>query len=249
MANWFEEEVRQLETRPLPEDFRNLVLFYGSSSFTLWEGMERWFPGYNILNRGFGGSTLADCLEFFDRLVVPVSPKAILLYAGDNDLDQGVGPDQLIQYLQTFIDRKRRALGTVPMAYLSVKLSVARLHLMHKFAYTNYAVERFLADQEDVDFLNIFRRMTGRGIAPFRRYYSHDDLHMNENGYRIWGAAITDYLAALDRRLGGGLKVRPEAEDAARAAAREAALVEARARAETARKSENMAKAVRKAAE
>lgn len=243
MANWFEDEVRELERRPLPEDTRNLVLFYGSSSFTLWEDMPRWFPGYNILNRGFGGSTLADCLEFFDRLVVPVSPKAILLYAGDNDLDQGVGPEELIRYLRTFIARKRQALGDTPMAYLSVKLSVARLHLMHKFAYTNYAVERFLADQEDVDFINIFRRMSGRGIAPFRRYYTHDDLHMNAHGYCLWSAAINDYLTDLDRRLGGGLKVRPEAEESARRAVCETSLAEARARAEAARQAEAVPKA------
>ena len=208
MTNWFEDEVRQIENRPLPFDMRNLVLFYGSSSFTLWDGIERDFPTYNVLNRGFGGSTFADCLEFFDRLVVPVSPRVIILYAGDNDLDQGTRPEQLVRYLETFIERKRKALGDIPMAYVSLKLSIARLHLMHKFAYTNYILEEFAADYDDVDFVNIFRRMVGRGIAPFKGYYSHDDLHMNANGYRIWGSVLSDYLAGIDRNI-GGLSVRP----------------------------------------
>ena len=216
MANWFEDEVRQLERRPLPADRRNLVLFYGSSSFTLWDGMERSFPAYNVLNRGFGGSTLADCLEFFDRLVVPVTPRVIILYAGDNDLDQGARPEQILQSLEAFIERKRRALGNTPMAYVSVKLSVARLHLMHKFAYTNHILEDFAAGHEDVEFVNIFRRMVGRGIGPFKSYYSHDDLHMNANGYRIWGSTLSDYLTEIDRKIGGlAVRSRVEAEAAA----------------------------------
>lgn len=211
MTNWFEEEVRQLERRPLPSDMRNLILFYGSSTFTLWHDIHASFPTYNVLNRGFGGSTFADCLEFFDRLVIPVQPRVIVLYAGDNDLDQGTRPEQIIRYLETFIDWKRKALGAIPMAYVSVKLSVARLHIMHKIAYTNAIVEKYVADlpdNDDVDFVNTFRRMVGRGMAPFRGYYSHDDLHMNEHGYRVWGSTLSDYLTTIDQKI-GGLNVRP----------------------------------------
>src|SRR3954470_6470751 len=48
------------------------VLFYGSSSIRLWKSMKEDFPGLNVLNHGFGGSTAPDALRYFDRLVVPV---------------------------------------------------------------------------------------------------------------------------------------------------------------------------------
>ncbi len=203
MSEPFEDEIRALEHRPLSRcQRRNLVLFYGSSSFTLWAGLESAFPAYNTLNRGFGGSTLADCLDRFDRLVVPLAPRAIVLYAGDNDLDNGDSPERLLGRLEEFIARKRRALGAVPMAYVSIKPSPARFHIMYKISYANHIIERFLDGQDDVQYVDIFRRMAARGLRPFLQYYSEDPLHMNRDGYRMWSAALTDYLDSLDRRIG-----------------------------------------------
>ncbi|MBA1993900.1 G-D-S-L family lipolytic protein, partial [Escherichia coli] len=33
------------------------ILFVGSSSFTKWTDVQDYFPGYPIINRGFGGSS------------------------------------------------------------------------------------------------------------------------------------------------------------------------------------------------
>jgi len=203
MPEWFEDEVRALERRPLRRRRRcNLVLFYGSSSFTLWDGLDSAFPAYTVLNRAFGGSTLADCLEYFDRLVVPLAPRAIVLYAGDNDLDNGESPEGVLALLKALVARKRRTLGAVPMAYVSIKPSPARFHIMYKISYTNAIIESHLAGQDDVEYVDIFRRMSARGIRPFMGYYSEDPLHMNRHGYRIWSAALSEWLDDLDRRIG-----------------------------------------------
>src|SRR6185369_1814803 len=76
---------------PLPRD---AVLFYGSSSIRLWATLAEDFPGLAVVNRGFGGSTLAECVQEMERLVFPVQPRAIVLYAGENDLDQGASAEQ-----------------------------------------------------------------------------------------------------------------------------------------------------------
>ena len=36
---------------------RHAILFVGSSSFTKWTDVQDYFPGYTIINRGFGGSS------------------------------------------------------------------------------------------------------------------------------------------------------------------------------------------------
>jgi hypothetical protein len=41
-----------------------------------------------VLNQAFGGSTLEACDHFFARQVLPVRPRSLLVYAGDNDLGQ-----------------------------------------------------------------------------------------------------------------------------------------------------------------
>ena len=39
---------------------QHAILFVGSSSFTKWTDVQNYFPGYTIINRGFGGSSLPD---------------------------------------------------------------------------------------------------------------------------------------------------------------------------------------------
>jgi hypothetical protein len=47
------------------------ALFVGSSSIRLWKTLPKDFPQYNVINRGFGGSQIAECTYFADRIVIP----------------------------------------------------------------------------------------------------------------------------------------------------------------------------------
>ncbi len=101
----------------------------------------------------------ADCVEYFDRLVVAYAPSVIIVYAGDNDLGDGGTPEQVLERLRAIVHRKRETLGPVPMAYVSIKISPARFALMHCIAYTNRIIERELQKRR--------RRL-------LRRYYPAD---------------------------------------------------------------------------
>jgi hypothetical protein len=81
----FEEEVRSLENRRI-EFSQRPSIFYGSSSIRLWKTLSRDFIGYPVVNCGFGGSRLSDCVRYVSRLVLRLKPAAVVLYAGDNDL-------------------------------------------------------------------------------------------------------------------------------------------------------------------
>lgn len=211
MPSWFDQEVDELERRNAARrGEQNLLLFYGSSSFTLWHDMADHFPEYNVVNHGFGGSTLVDCLEYFDRLVAAFRPAVIILYAGDNDLGNGGTPEGVLASLEHFLARKRATLGAVPMAYVSIKVSPARFPIMHRITYTNLILERRLADEADAAFINITKRMTSRGLVDFLQYYTEDPLHMNRAGYRVLGKSLSEYLAAAEAAA-GPLKVRPAA--------------------------------------
>jgi hypothetical protein len=70
MMNWYEAEVTALEqtlrSSPLP---KRVIAFYGSSSIRMWSTLAADFPDLPVINLGFGGSTLAACAYFFERLV------------------------------------------------------------------------------------------------------------------------------------------------------------------------------------
>jgi len=47
------------------------ILFIGSSSFRMWKDINEYFPGYPIINRGFGGSTLPDLIRYEEDIIFP----------------------------------------------------------------------------------------------------------------------------------------------------------------------------------
>ena len=71
------------------------VLFIGSSSIRFWKSLAKDFPQYNVINRGFGGSQIADSTYYADRIVIPYRPSVIILHAGSNDLAAGKTPRQV----------------------------------------------------------------------------------------------------------------------------------------------------------
>lgn len=208
MPEWFDKEVADLRKKTEDKQSQqNLIVFYGSSTFTLWEDMPEHFPAYNIANLGFGGSTLQDCDEYFEKLVVPLSPRLVFLYAGDNDLDNGRSPEAVLESLKSILATNRRLQPSVPLVYVSIKISRARLHFMHKIAYTNRIIERFVGAAAGIQFLDITRRMISRGYIPFNACFSDDPLHMNRMGYRIWGKSLSECLLGMENAV-GPLRVR-----------------------------------------
>ena len=47
---------------------KNGIAFVGSSSIRKWD-LKKWFPDLEPINRGFGGSEVADSVEFADRII------------------------------------------------------------------------------------------------------------------------------------------------------------------------------------
>src|SRR5882757_5846520 len=65
---------------------KQAILFVGSSSFTKWKDVADYFPGYTIINRGFGGSSIPDVIRYANDIIFPYHPKQIVIYCGENDL-------------------------------------------------------------------------------------------------------------------------------------------------------------------
>src|SRR6476659_6230466 len=70
------------------------VVFAGSSSIRLWD-LKKSFPEKEYVNVGFGGSEVRDSTHFAPRLITSYKPKAVVFYAGDNDIASGRKPEQV----------------------------------------------------------------------------------------------------------------------------------------------------------
>jgi len=173
---------------------KGAVVFVGSSSIRMWKELAEDFPGVRVLNRGFGGSQIADSTHFADRIVTPYQPRMILLYAGDNDLGAGKTPQQVLADYQAFVQRVRAKLPQVKIAFISIKPSLARLKLMEQMRAANTLVREYSAQQKNLLFVDVFTPMLNEAGQPRPELFIKDGLHMTRDGYAIWRKVIAPVL-------------------------------------------------------
>jgi lysophospholipase L1-like esterase len=172
------------------------VLFVGSSSIRLWDGLESQFGSdLQIVKRGFGGSRLSDVTQYLDRLVLPYKPRLIIVYAGDNDLAEGRSPTDVLHSFEAFVDGVHAELPDTRIAYVSIKPSPLREGTMAAARTTNQLIADYAASKPGrLSFIDIFSGMLGRDGHPRRELFRPDLLHLNATGYALWKAAIDPYL-------------------------------------------------------
>jgi lysophospholipase L1-like esterase len=191
----WETEIAAFETSdkisPPPKD---VILFVGSSSIRLWESLAHHFPEHKVINRGFGGSHLADCALLVDRIVIPYRPKMVLLYAGDNDIAEGKTPEEVFADFKTFIEKVHVALPKTRIAYISIKPSITRRQLLDNIKATNRLIGDYAQKKQNLLFIDVFTPMLSPTGEPRRELFVSDGLHLNAAGYELWASIIRPYL-------------------------------------------------------
>jgi lysophospholipase L1-like esterase len=190
----FESELQAYDRAPAPRD---AAVFYGSSSIRLWENLAASFPGIPVVNRGFGGSTLAECIDLLPRLIFPLRPAALVLYAADNDLDQGASPEHVEYLFHQFIQRIREPFPSIPIAFLSVKPSPSRFWNIGNIRRANSLIQAAAAQYPGVTYLDLFTAMLSPAGASRPELFTEDGLHMNSAGYDLWTQKVRPWLTSL----------------------------------------------------
>ena len=198
-AQW-ENEIAALEKADaLTPPPKGGIVFVGSSSIRLWKTLAQDFPQHRVLNRGFGGSEIADSVHFADRLVLAYEPRMVVLYAGGNDLNNGRPPAEVFADFQAFTARLRAQLPDAEIAYISSAGNPARWAQVGNVRALNGLIAAFIKDQPHMQFINVFTPMLGGDGLPRPEIFVADKLHMNAAGYQIWTATIRPFLPAPDR--------------------------------------------------
>jgi lysophospholipase L1-like esterase len=174
---------------------KNAIVFIGSSSFRIWKNLQDMFPGYPIINRGFGGSSLPDVIRYLDDILFPYQPKQVVIYAGENDLPgDSVDSKEVTERFKTLFNAIRQRLPGVPIVYISMKPSPSRDKYLPTMRQANQMINNFLWQQKNVGFVDVYSRMLDASGKPDPQLFLEDKLHMNQNGYLIWQEALRPYL-------------------------------------------------------
>ncbi len=191
--NRFESEIRSFEKQDsikLPSEGANL--FVGSSSIRFWKTLQQDFPDNQVINRGFGGSNLVELAFLSERIITKYNPSKIFIYAGENDINDGVLAEEVLERLKIVVEKIRQK-SNAAIVFISIKPSVARASQIKVQNKANKLIKRYMRKIENGEFVSIVKEMQIKK-APNESLFVKDMLHMNALGYQIWTKKIKNYL-------------------------------------------------------
>jgi lysophospholipase L1-like esterase len=169
---------------------KGAILFVGSSSIRFWTNLVESFPKKKIIQRGFGGSTMADALHFADRIILPYEPKQVVIYEGDNDLAAGKPLNEITSEFIQLAEKIQTKLPKTKIWFISVKPSPSRWKLEGKARQLNAEIEAWTRAHKNVGYIDVWTPMLGPDGMPQPDIFREDKLHMNAEGYAIWTKVI-----------------------------------------------------------
>lgn len=175
---------------------KKAILFTGSSSFRLWKDVQQDFPGYYIVNRGFGGSTLLDMIRYAPDIIFPYRPRQVLIYCGENDFADSnhLEPAVVAQRFFDLFRMIRKKDKKVSIVYVSMKPSPSRQVLLPRYIAANALIKEFLQGKNRTAYIDVYQAMLNPDGSIIADIFLEDKLHMNRKGYAIWQKIIEPYL-------------------------------------------------------
>lgn len=175
---------------------KNSILFVGSSSFRMWTNIKDDFRMHSVINRGFGGSSLPDVIRYADETIFLYQPAQVVIYCGENDLaaSDTVTAQIVFDRFQTLFNMIRKKLPETAVAFVSIKPSPSRAHLLQKVIAANNLIKDFLKTQTKAAYIDVFSAMVDQQGNPKPELFIDDKLHMNQKGYAIWVEIIEPFL-------------------------------------------------------
>lgn len=192
----FEKEILAFEAADLKQPPpTGAIVCLGSSSMKGWNAkLAEDLAPLTVIPRGFGGSNMNDALHFFDRIVTPCKPRAIVVYEGDNDIAFGIAPERLRDAFRALVDKAHRECPGARIYVLSIKPSISRWRIWPKMVAANRLIEQVCAGDKLLCYVDVATPMLDANGEPRKDIFKPDKLHMTREGYVIWRDVLKPVL-------------------------------------------------------
>lgn len=196
----FEKEIGAFEKNDShKQPPQGAVLFTGSSSVKNWhKELATDFKGLTVLGRGFGGSNMNDLLHHMDKVVLKYQPRAVVVYEGDNDLKEGLSPNEIFRNYKTFYKRLKAGLPQARFYIMAVKPSPDRWKHWPRAVELNQQLKTWADAKPDIYFIDMATCLLNDKHEPRKELYGRDNLHLNRDGYKRWRDVLAPALAEME---------------------------------------------------
>jgi lysophospholipase L1-like esterase len=169
------------------------IVFIGASSIVRWNLAES-FPDLKAVNRGFGGSEMADSARYAARVLLPRAPRVVVLYPGENDLARGTTPGTIGTGFVSFYDTIHKALPSTRVIAIGLKPTPARWHLTDQMHQANKLIRSYCESHPRCVYVDVWPAMLGADGKPKPEHFIADGQHMTPEGYKVWTSLVRPLL-------------------------------------------------------
>jgi lysophospholipase L1-like esterase len=175
------------------------VLFVGSSSIRRWEQLALDFNDYRIIQRGFGGATFDNVNTYVNDIVLPYQPRAIVVWAGTNDIASGSDGNEVFADYQQFVGAVHASQPDVDIFYLGIMPTPGRFDNGPEETVANTAIANQAAADARLHYVDLPAAFNALN-PPFDPAFTGlfvDDIHLNRQGYELWTSIIRPAVEAV----------------------------------------------------
>jgi len=151
-----------------------------------------------VINRGFGGARMPDVVYYVERIVLPYHPRAVVLFAGTNDIS-GSKPANARQVYDSYLAFVQCVQGSLPetiIYFVAITPTPARWKYWSIASDANRLIQEHTQNDPRLRFIDLTEHLLGADGKPERSLYRIDRLHPNAKGYVKWTAVIKPRLEA-----------------------------------------------------
>jgi lysophospholipase L1-like esterase len=197
----FESEIQAYEaqdkTNPPP---LGSVVVTGSSSIVKWTTIQTDLAPLDVIPRGFGGSTTDDLDYYLQRIVLVYQPRAVVIYEGENDIDNGKTPQYVADRMSAILARISAALPNARVYVISIKPSPFHIQLWNGWeSAANQLLAALCAKDARYTYIDVASHLIypdQMTLVP--NAFDSDGVHLSWYGYQLWTAQIRPVLLARE---------------------------------------------------
>jgi lysophospholipase L1-like esterase len=215
----FDKTVQKYLDEPIQ---KGRILLYGHSLFTRCSipSVNRWNQNVEeyifnkdgtpaILNHGFGSSSADDLLYYYDRLVRPYEPRALVLATSGNDYGFGCSVTEIMEAAARVVDYAQAEFPGLPVFFFTSTPTIKHKDqvniITHLRAEFDEAVEAYCATKENCTAVRLidqpfyFEKPEDAGNYDLIRedLFATDRTHLNDQGYLLFFDFLRQMLSDL----------------------------------------------------
>jgi hypothetical protein len=193
----WEKDIAELEHRDsLESDPPEAILFTGSSSIRLWSSIEDDMKPYSIISRGYGGAKLSDFAVYCPRIIYPHQFKAMVLFVA-NDIGGGEKdktPEEVLDLFKYIVKQVRVRYKDEPIFFVQITPTNSRWKVWNKISEANNLIKDYCSHENNLHFIETAKHFIGPDEKPRSDLFNSDQLHLNDQGYKLWASVIKENL-------------------------------------------------------